>query len=244
MELNRLERAPINSLASAVGLPRTTTYRILETLRAAGFVDRDEHDDCYRPTILVRALSDGFDDEAMIVHLAKPCLKALCAQIVWPTALATPEGAAMMIRETTDHQSPLALERFGAGMRVPLLTSASGRAYLAFCPAAQRETLLEMLTRSTSTEDRLARNRPEVDRILSETRTHGFGMSHRARRVSEETSLALPVQFQDRVLATVSIRYAASAVPLRTAIEQFLPKMREVVGKIERGISQRPALAT
>src|SRR5258708_29297692 len=51
-ELNRLERAAINTLAAAVGLPRTTTYRILETLRLAGFVDRDAHDDCYRPTIM------------------------------------------------------------------------------------------------------------------------------------------------------------------------------------------------
>src|SRR5258708_29714072 len=64
--LNRLERAAINTLASAVRLPRTTTYRILETLRLAGYVERDAHDECYRPTIMVRALSDGFDDEAMV----------------------------------------------------------------------------------------------------------------------------------------------------------------------------------
>jgi len=70
-ELNRLERAAINTLAAAVGLPRTTTYRILETLRLAGYVDRDSHDDCYRPTIMVRALSDGFDDEALVAHIAK-----------------------------------------------------------------------------------------------------------------------------------------------------------------------------
>src|ERR1700730_15661246 len=57
--LNRLERAAINTLAATVRLPRTTTYRILETLRLAGYVDRDAHDDCYRPTIMVRALSDG-----------------------------------------------------------------------------------------------------------------------------------------------------------------------------------------
>ena len=48
-ELNRLERAAINTLANAAGLPRTTTYRILETLRLAGYVERDAHDDCYRP---------------------------------------------------------------------------------------------------------------------------------------------------------------------------------------------------
>jgi IclR family mhp operon transcriptional activator len=238
-ELNRLERAAINTLANAVGLPRTTTYRILETLRLAGYVDRDSHDDCYRPTIMVRALSDGFDDEAMVAHIAKPHLAALCASIVWPIAIATPSGAAMMIRETTDMQSPLALEQYGAGIRVPMLTSAAGRAYLAYCTPQQREALLELLGRSSLPEDRLVRSRGEVERILSETRTQGYGMAQRARRVSEETSLAIPVRVNDEVLATISVRFAATAVPLRTAIEQFLPKMREIVGKIEAEFQEK-----
>ena len=97
-ELNRLERAAINTLANAVGLPRTTTYRILETLRLAGYIERDAHDDCYRPTIMVRALADGFDDEAMIAHIAKPHLASLCAAIVWPIAIATASGTSMVIR--------------------------------------------------------------------------------------------------------------------------------------------------
>jgi IclR family transcriptional regulator, mhp operon transcriptional activator len=232
-ELNRLERAAINTLAAAVGLPRTTTYRILETLRLAGYVDRDAHDDCYRPTIMVRALSDGFDDEALVAHIAKPLLAALGSQLVWPVAVATPSGSTMMIRETTDRQSPLALEQYSAGVRVPMLASAAGRAYLAFCSPQQRDAMLELLARSSLPEDRLARNRIEVERLLNETRTQGFGMAHRARRVSEETSLAIPVRAKDRILASVTVRYAATAVPLRTAVEQFLPKMREVAQKIE-----------
>jgi len=232
-QLNRLDRAAITTLASAVGLPRTTTYRILETLRRAGYVERDAHDDCYRPTILVRALSDGFDDEALISHIARPLLASLGAQIVWPVAVATPLGATMMIRETTDRQSPLALEEYGAGVRVSLLGSAAGRAYLAFCSTPQRDALLEQLARSALPEDRMARDRNEVERLLCETRAQGFGMAHRARRVSEETSLAVPVAGQDRILATVTVRYASTAVPLRTAVEQFLPKLREVARKIE-----------
>jgi IclR family mhp operon transcriptional activator len=232
-ELNRLERAAINTLAKAARLPRTTTYRILETLRSAGYVDRDPHDDCYTPTIMVRALSDGFGDEAMVAHIAKPHIAALGVQIVWPVAVATPSGATMMIRETTDRQSPLALEQYNTGVRVPMLGSAAGHAYLAFCSRQQRDALLELLSRSSLPEDRVARNRIEIERLLNETRTQGFGMAHRARRVSEETSLAIPVRAKDRILATVTVRYAATAVPLRTAVEQFLPKMREVAQRIE-----------
>jgi IclR family mhp operon transcriptional activator len=139
----------------------------------------------------------------------------------------------MMIRETTDRESPLALERYSAGVRVPMLGSAAGRAYLAYCRAQERDALLELLSRSPLPEDRMARSRIEVERILNETRTQGYGMTHRARRVSEEISLAIPVRAKDRILATVTVRYAATAVPLRTAVEQFLPKMREVARKIE-----------
>ena len=114
-----------------------------------------------------------------------------------------------------------------------MLGSAAWRAYLAFCSGQERDMLLELMSRSSSPEDRLARNRAEVDRLLNETRSQGFGMAHRARRVSEETSLAIPVRAKDRILATVTVRYAATAVPLRTAVEQFLPKMREVAHKIE-----------
>jgi IclR family transcriptional regulator, mhp operon transcriptional activator len=245
--LNRLERAAINTLAAAVRLPRTTTYRILETLRVAGYVVRDPHDDCYRPTIMVRALSNGFDDEAMVAHIAKPHLAALGVQIVWPVAIATPSGATMMIRETTDRDSPLALERYSAGVRVPMLGSAAGRAYLAYCGGPERDALLELLSRSAVPEDRMARSRIEVERMLNETRTQGFGMAHRARRVSEETSLAIPVRAKDRILATVTVRYAATAVPLRTAVEQFLPKMREIAHKIEtefvHNLGNRPRIS-
>jgi IclR family mhp operon transcriptional activator len=230
-ELNRVQRAPIHALASAVRLPRTTAYRILETLRVAGYVERDPHDDCYRPTLLVRALSVGFGDEALMAQIAKPHLTALCGQIVWPVELATPAGTAMLIREATDRQSPLALEASRTGRRLSILTSAAGRAYLSYTGAPGREALLELLTQSSQPEDRLARN--QIERLIGQTRSQGFGMARRARRVSDETTLAIPLRLADQVIATLGVRFAATALPLQSAIEQFLPKMRDVAANIE-----------
>jgi IclR family transcriptional regulator, mhp operon transcriptional activator len=235
-ELNRRERAAIHTLSSAVRLPRTTTFRILETLRSAGFVERDPHDDCYRPTVHVRSLADGFDDEAMIAHIGKAYLPALAQEIVWPIDIATPAGTAMLVRETS--RSPLALEPNGIGNRLAMLTSAAGRAYLAFSAAAVREAILDVLAHTPSTGERLARDRPEIERIMQESRQQGFGMSQRARRISDEITLALPVRSTERVLGTVAVRYASTAVPLRSAIDKFLPKMREIVGKIEEEFAE------
>ena len=138
------------------------------------------------------------------------------------------------MRDTTDHASPLAVERFSAGFRIPLLTTSSGRVYLAFCPREQRDCLLEILSRSPRAEDALAKSRPEVDRLLEETREQGYATATRPRRVSEESVMAVPVLVEDRVLATVAVRFSATAVPPRVAVERFLPKLRATAQKIRQ----------
>jgi IclR family mhp operon transcriptional activator len=232
--LNLRNGATVSEVAQEIKLPRTTTYRILETLSHAGFVYRDATDDRYRLTIMVRGLSDGFDDEAWVTQIARPYIYELGKEIVWPVAIASLSGTSMMVRESTDHRSPLAVERYSAGFRIPLLTSSSGRVYLAFSPQAQRDSLLEILSRSTREEDKMARNRAEVTKLLTEAKPQGYASAVRPRRVSDEISMAVPILVDDRVLASVTIRFSGTAVPLKMAVERFLPKLRETAQKIRQ----------
>jgi IclR family mhp operon transcriptional activator len=232
--LNLRNGATVSEVAAEIKLPRTTTYRILETLSHAGYVYRDATDDRYRLTIMVRGLSDGFDDEAWVTQIARPYINDLGKDIIWPVAIASLSGTSMMVRETTDHRSPLAVERYSAGFRVPLLGTASGRVYLAFCPQAQRESILEILARSEREEDRLAKSRMEVQKLLNETRAQGYATAVRTRRVSDEISMAVPIVVDERVLAAVSIRWSGTAVPLKLAVERFLPKLRDTANKIRQ----------
>src|SRR5476651_172140 len=87
--LNLRDGATVSEVAQEIRLPRTTVYRILETLCDARFVTRDAADDRYRLTIMVRALSGGFDDETWVTHIAKPLIHDLCREIVWPVSIAT-----------------------------------------------------------------------------------------------------------------------------------------------------------
>lgn len=230
--LNRRNGATVSEVTSEIRLPRTTTYRILETLREAGYVYRDPADDRYRLTLMVRSLADGFDDEAWITQIARPCINDLCKDIVWPVTLMSQSGTSMLIRDTTDHASPLAVERFTAGFRLPLLMSASGRVYLAFCRPERRDTLLDILSRSTREEDKLARSPEELEKILDEARAQGYATAVRSRRVSEEVAMSVPVLVDDRVLATLAVRFSASAVPLGLAVERFIPKLQETANTI------------
>jgi IclR family mhp operon transcriptional activator len=241
--LNLRDGATVSEVAQEIHLPRTTVYRILETLCNAGFVFRDAADDRYRLTILVRVLSDGFDDEAWVTQIAKPFINDLCREIVWPVSIATLSGTTMLIREATDHSSPLATERDSAGFRAPLLTTAAGRAYLANAPAPQRETVIDILARSNKEEDRPARARAELTRALGEIKAAGYATATRTRRLVEEVSLSVPILLNDRVLASLTARFAASAVPLKSGVERFLPKLRQCAAKISTVFSEQQAEA-
>jgi IclR family mhp operon transcriptional activator len=243
--LNRRDGATVSEVAQEIRLPRTTVYRILETLCNAGFVFRDPSDDRYRLTVMVRALSGGFDDEAWVAQIAKPLINELCREIFWPISISTLSGTTMIVRETTDHSSPVAIERYSAGSRTPLLTSAGGRVYLAFCAASQRETLIDVLARSTKEDDKLARlQRPDLQRMLSDIKAQGYAAATRNRRMVEEISLSVPVVLNDRLLAALTVRFASSAVPLKSGVERFLPKLRQCAAAISRSFSDRQSEAT
>jgi IclR family mhp operon transcriptional activator len=111
--------------------------------------------------------------------------------------------------------------------------------YLAFCSQTQRDSLLDILGRSQREEDKLAKNRAEVQKILSDTRSQGFATAVRPRRVSDEISMAVPIMIEDRVLAAVTIRFSGTAVPLKLAVERFLPKLRDSAQKIRQAFIEQ-----
>jgi IclR family mhp operon transcriptional activator len=230
--LNQHNGTTVSEVASAIELPRTTTYRILETLCVAGYAYRAVSDDRYRLTIMVRGLSDGFDDEAWVTQIARSYIYELCRELVWPVAIATLSGSSMLIRQTTDHESPLAVEKRGPGFRVPILGSASGVCYLAFCPKEQRDTLLDLLAKSKREEDKPARNRIKVYETLVETRQRGYAISKRSRRISDELSYAVPIFASERLLAALILRFSSTAVSESEAVDRFVPKLREVAQRI------------
>jgi IclR family transcriptional regulator, mhp operon transcriptional activator len=239
--LNLRDGATVSEVAQEIRLPRTTVYRILETLCGAGFVYRDAKDERYRLTIRVRGLSGGFDDETWVTQIAKPIIDALGNEIIWPVNIATLSGTRMMLREATDHATPLAIERYSAGFQLPLLTSAAGRIHLAYCQPARRDALIEILARSNKEEDRAARDRGELLRVLAEIKTQGYATSIRTRRLSEEIAVSVPVAASDRVLASLTVRFTASALPIKTGLDRLLPKLRLCAAKITTKFSEQQA---
>jgi IclR family mhp operon transcriptional activator len=230
--LNLREGGTVSEVAQEVRLPRTTVYRILETLCDSGLIVRDSAAERYRLTVHVRALSGGFREESWITEIAKPCLFELGESIVWPVNIATLTDSELIVREATDHQSPLVIEHIPAGAPLSLLNTSAGRAYLAHCSRAQRTFLLDTLMSSDDAADRGL-----AERGLADTAALGYATAASTHRLVEELSISVPVRLQQSTLeqnslAVLTVRFAAAAVPLNTGLERFLPKLRHCAAKI------------
>ena len=238
--LNAARGATVAEIAQQIRLPRTTAYRILETLARAGYIVRDD-DDRYRVTLRVRGLSSGFDDEAWITDIARPELIALCEAVAWPVAIFAPAGTAMVVRASTDDRSPFALERRLPGTSLPMLTSASGLAYLAFSESPLREQVIDLVNRTAKSAPSSARD--ALDHALRETRDRGFASAVWPKRVADLFALAVPILSDKRVIGTLSIRFLSSALPLEAGVERFVPKLRDTVSRIQAAFGAAQAAA-
>ncbi len=231
-ELNALGEARNSEIADALELPRPTCYRLLQTLCEAGVVLSDPNTHVYRPSERVLALSCGFEQETWVSLCAKPHMKELGAELLWPIAIATLSGPSMVLRETTDPDSPLAVRRYLAGRRVGLLSTATGRVYLAYCSAQQRDILIQVLQKSRKLEDLAARNPAAVARRLRRIRQQGFDTSRLQRQSISWGAMAVPVFARGQILASLSARYIRKAVTREAEKEKLLPQLQETAKRI------------
>ncbi len=229
-------------LSAATGLHRTTVRRMLETLQSEGYVRRSASDDSYRLNHKVRQLSDGFTDDEWISEIANPVLGELLQKIVWPSDLSTLDGDCMIVRETTHRFSPLSFHRAMIRQRMPLLFTAVGRAYLAFCGDEERENLLRLLAAGDDEQASLARNRSLVDALFEKIRRDGYASNDGEWSSQGKIgAIAVPIRHRGQILACINVIFLRKALSIHDAAQRYLPLLLAAVTKIEARLENNNA---
>lgn len=230
----------IAELCSVTSLHRTTVRRLLETLQAEGYVRYSVADNSYCLSQKVRELSDGFTDDAWISEVVNPVLGELLKQVVWPSDLCTLDGDAMVVRETTHRFSSLSFSGAMIRQRMPILFTAAGRAYLAFCHDEVREQLMSLLAMGDNQQATFARDRALVNRMLDKVRCAGFATNEGDwLQQPMIAALAMPVFYADRVLGSINVVFLKKAMSLSSAEKSLLPSLKKAVLKIEARLRER-----
>jgi IclR family mhp operon transcriptional activator len=246
-------RNSVVRLSTETGLHRTTVKRLLETLKHLGIVRYLDDSNEYCLTLNVLQLSEGFRDVVWIAEIARPLMRALTRNVMWPSDLMILDTDELVVRETTHGITPWSFNSRVLGIRVPLLQSSGGRAYLAFCADDERERLLEMLRRREGTDGERARDASYVARILEQTRERGFAVSERREAFGDMglrfgtnrcAAVAVPIRRKGYAVASLNIVYLTRAVSTQEIIERSLPDLIATGRRIEQGIRSDEASET
>ena len=235
--LNSCRGANVAELAAKSGFSRRAIDRMLLSLMKYGYARRLETDGKYYLTHLVRKLSDGFSEEEWVSDVASPILVELGQEILWPCDIATFINDAMYLRDTSRRFSPFSIDWVTVGHRFPMMISATGRAYLSYCPEPEREEILEVLRGSSDQFDQLVNKRGYVDAFVEETLRQGY--SARCRRFiydGRTDSIAVPVRIGPRVLGAIGITGIASAISGLELANRHLGSLLAARDKLELGI--------
>ena len=235
--LNVRNGATVVELARDTGISRPALYRVLETLRETGYVALDLSRRHYCLTMLVRGLAAGFSDEDWVSEVARPVLRALQKQVLWPVDLGTFMDNAMWIRETTRPASTLTIDRGVVGIRFPLLLSATGRAYLAWCPDDERDQILGNIVDGCEDGYRLAEERDRLERLLGETRQRGYGQRFGEAPI-ESGAIAVPILARDHVLGCVNMTFIRRSLDPAEAAKRYLGQMQDAAARIAEGAAR------
>lgn len=239
--LNTKRKLSVAEMAREIDLPRTTTYRILENLRSIGYLYRDEHDGRYGLTILVKNLSSGFYDSAWLSEIVKPLAIDLGKTVIWPISIIAPRNNRMSLRFTTDHDSPLALDYYNEGLKLPILSTASGHVYLASSNNLERDVVVETIRREPEDETNVLSRQPErLSQLLSNVREQGYALNIRSPRTIEPgktNTIALPIMHDGHFLAALAMRYIASAMTITELKERYLPTLLEYQSQMQKELA-------
>lgn len=203
------------ALVEQLGVPRSTVYRILNSLSAHGLVARVNGGSIYElgPKFveLARRISPGAD-KAFLVEAAKPILTAAADRILESFKLAAPEGHEMMTIFAAPSPGDYSLF-IKVGGRSRKHVGAGGKLALAFSDYSEVEAYcaagLEGRTPYTITDP------DALKEALADIRRNGYAEDNQESNLGVR-AIATPVfDSSSQLVATVSVPFIGEATPDR-----------------------------
>ncbi len=161
-------------IAERTGLPKPTVSRLTYTLTKLGYLMHVERLGKYQ--LAPGALAIGYSTLAnmRIREIARPYMQELANYAGASVAIGTRDRLSVVYVEHC-HSKATVLLRLHLGSRIPIATTAIGRALLAALPEHERVLLLDLLARQE--KDRWPVIRAGIEKAVEDLATRGFTLS-------------------------------------------------------------------
>ena len=191
-----------SELADAIGLPKPTIHRLLQTAESEGFLQRGLDGRSYGPGPRLRRLAVNTMSSEHLRTARLAILKHAAETIGETCNLATPDREGMTYLDRVETKWPLRIQ-LPIGTQVPFSCTASGKMYLSTLQSRMLNGFLAANALQANTE----RSIIDPDRLrdaLSAIRSQGYSTDDE-EFMTGMAAIAVPVlDPQGRLLATIS----------------------------------------
>lgn len=215
-------------IAQRTGLPKPTVSRLTHTLTRLGYLSYSERLGSYQLGTGVLALGYAMLSGMEIRERARPLMQVLADHANASVGLGGRDRLSMVYLECCRGPGAVTL-RLDVGSRVPLATSAMGRALLAVLPGRERAYLLDHI-RSKFPDDypKLERG---IERGLRQVESHGFCLSLGDWQ-PDVHAVGVPLVTPDDRVYALNCGGPSSALSCRQLEEDYGPRLVEIVRQI------------
>ena len=202
----------VTELARITRFSKATTYRFLDALVGAGYVEQDPHTSRYRLTQRLRQVAMRTPAPPSISDAARPILRRLVEKTGETAYLAVLSGTECLFLDRVDTEHPLRVHTT-SGSRYPLHVGAASKALLAF---QNDEDLLEgTLAHLRAVTPHTITSKARLLRDLATIRERGYAISQSEWREGI-SAVATPVRDNaGRVVAALAISGPTSRLPIK-----------------------------
>ncbi len=167
------EPVPAGVISASLGLPRSTTYRLLGILVEHGFVGYLPEEKRYGLGVVTFELGSTYARQMPLRRIAQPVLSRLVTAVQQHAHLAVLHGRDVyyVIEERASGLPPLITD---VGVRLPATLTASGLAILSRLPARQVRALFPSAAALVQRDEHGPGTLAELRDLLVETRRHGY----------------------------------------------------------------------
>jgi IclR family pca regulon transcriptional regulator len=225
---------PLSEIVEALGLSKSTAFRILATLEQLGFLEHDPATRRYRPGLKVFQLGFAALAGLDIQQIARPHLERLALELDETASMAVLEGADIVYVERIRNRAIVGV-MLGVGSHLPAHSASLGKVLLADLPVPE---LTERLSRANLARmtDHTIVDRAALLAELAEIRRRGYAISDQELAVGLR-AVAAPVRDRSgRAVAAISISGPTATISSARLEQAIAPAVVAAAQRISQAL--------
>lgn len=222
----------------ALGINKSTAYRVLSTLEALGYLQRDPTTRRYRPSLKVLELGFTALNSLEVRQVARPYLERLAQEVNETVSLGMLDGLRVVYIDRVRNRSIVGVV-LGVGSHVPAHCTALGKVLLADLKPEELEArfahhpLIALTPRSIVDPVKLFEE-------LESIRQRGYAINDEELAIGLR-AVAAPIRdFSQKTVAAINVSGAVTTISLERLESELAPAVLETAAQISAALGYIP----